>query len=385
MKYSRPVLLFLLVFHIFCRPDNTGRKLTPTLQYKPTPGSISQVDDAVRHFMRQYKVPGMAVAITRFGKLVYAKGYGKADIAHKIPVTNASLFRIASVSKPITATAILKLVEAKKLNLDDKVFGTGAILGTRYGQQPYPPGIQQITIRQLLQHTAGGWTNNGDDPMFSHPEMNAAELISWTLNHVPLVNVPGAVYAYSNFGYCILGRVIEQVSGQSYEQYVKSAILQPSGGSTMQIGANSLAERKPQEVQYYGQLGQDAYCFDVSRMDAHGGWIASATDLARWMVSVDGFDTKPDILSKASITAMTTASSANPSYALGWLVNANRNWWHSGSLPGTASEIIRASNGFNWVLLCNTRTDKGFFNDLDGLLWKAVNDTTTQWPAVDLF
>ncbi len=385
MKYIRPIFFLLLVFHISGKPDNTGHKLQAVLRPMSPPGAIAQVDDAVYHFMQQYKVPGMSVAITRNGKLVYAKSYGKADIENNVPVSNASLFRIASVSKPITATAILKLAEAKKLNLDDKVFGEGALLGNKYGKQPYSAGIRQITVRHLLQHTAGGWPNNGADPMFSQPELNAASLISWTLDHVPLDTIPGTRYAYSNFGYCILGRVIEQVSGQPYAQYVKTAILQPSGGSTMQIGGNTLAERKPLEVKYYGQLGQDPYCCDVTRMDAHGGWIASATDLARWLVSIDGFDSKPDILSKASIAAMTTPSAANPNYALGWLVNAYHNWWHSGSLPGTASEVIRASNVFNWVMLCNTRTDKGFFNDLDALIWKAVSDKQTPWPAEDLF
>lgn len=350
-----------------------------------TAQSLPQIDSTVHAFMDRYHVPGMAIAVTYKGKLVYTGSYGYADTTQHIPVNAQHLFRIASVSKCITATAILKLAEAGKLSLDDRVFGPNALLGTTYGTPPYREDLKKITIRQLLQHTSGGWTNNGADPMFSHPNMNAGQLISWAIDHQPLDNIPGTVYAYSNFGYCILGRVIEKVSGMPYEDYVKKAVLLPCGITNMQIGGNTLTQRKPHEVVYYGQHDEQPYIYNITRMDAHGGWIASATDLARLMVYVDGFPLPPDILNAKSITAMTTGSEANPGYALGWAVNPYHNWWHSGSLPGTASEIIRAHKGFNWVMLCNTRTDSSFFNDLDGLLWKAVNDPTTKWPDSNLF
>ncbi|QJB41603.1 beta-lactamase family protein [Chitinophaga oryzae] len=335
--------------------------------------------------MTQYQVPGMAVAITRNGKLVYAKGFGTANRSTGEQVTADSRFRIASVSKSITAVAILKLVEAKKISLQDKVFGPGCLLGNVYGSKPYSSRLQAVTVEHLLQHTAGGWSNNANDPMFSHPEWPAATLLARTIDQQPLENDPGTVYAYSNFGYCILGRIIEKVSGKSYAAYVQEAVLQPAGIRHMEIGGNTLSDRKPGEVVYYGQLGQGPYNFNLSRMDAHGGWIASATDLARFLTAVDGFASRPDILSPAAVKAMTTGSHANAGYALGWAVNAWNNWWHAGSLPGTASEIVRAANGFNWVVLCNTRTDRSFFNDLDGLVWQIVNDRQLVWPDADLF
>lgn len=350
-----------------------------------TAQSLPAIDSTVNAFMTQYHVPGMAIAVTHHGKLVYAKGYGYADTSQQTIVTTNSLFRIASVSKCITATAILKLVDVGKLSLDATVFGEKGVLGTAYGQAPYPENLRKITVRQLLQHTAGGWTNNSTDPMFSHPNLSADELISWTIMNQPLKNTPGEVFAYSNFGYCILGRIIEKVSGMPYEAYVKKAILQPCGINDMQIGGNTRPQQKANEVTYYGQNGERPYIYNITRMDAHGGWIASATDLARLLVHIDGFPSPKDILTNTAITAMTTGSKANTGYALGWGVNPYHNWWHAGSLPGTASEIIRSHHGFTWVILCNTRTDGSFFNDLDGLLWGAVNNTATPWPAVDLF
>ena len=347
---------------------------------------LPQVDNYVNSFMTTYAVPGVSVAITKNGKLVYAKSYGKADQASSTDAKNTSLYRLASVSKPITSVAIMKLVEAGTISLSDKVFGTGSILGTMYGTQPYGPNITNITVDELLHHTAGGWTNDGSDPMFTNISMSQAQLISWTLDNRPLDHVPGTNYAYSNFGFCVLGRIIEKVSGQSYEEYVKANVLQPSGITDMQIAGNTLADKKPNEVTYYGQGGEDPYIYNIARMDAHGGWLATATDLARFLVHVDGFTTKPDIINSTSIAAMTAGSTANTEYGCGWSVNSAGNWWHLGSLPGTCTDIVRASNGFCWVVLCNTRSSNAnFAGDLDGLIWHAVNDNTTAWQDIDQF
>ena len=346
---------------------------------------IPQVDHPVRAFMQQYHVPGMAVAITYHGKLVYAKGYGYADTASKEKVTPHSLFRIASVSKTITATAIFKLVDEGKLNINQTVFGKEGILGNSYTPPDANPNLYKITVKQLLQHTSGGWPNDGRDPMFRYPHLDKDSLIKRILREDSLRYAPGEMYMYSNFGYCLLGRIIEKVSGTGYEDYVRKHVLRPAGIEHMQIGGNTISQKKTNEVTYYGQNGEKPYIHNISRMDAHGGWIADVVDLARLLVVIDGYGDVTDILNRESIREMTTGSTANTGYACGWAVNIYNNWWHAGSLPGTASEIVRTAKGFNWVILCNTRTDKAFFNDLDGLLWKAVNNNKTSWPQQDLF
>ncbi|SHL79965.1 CubicO group peptidase, beta-lactamase class C family [Chitinophaga jiangningensis] len=347
--------------------------------------SIPQVDKPVQQFMQQYHVPGMAVAITYHGKLVYAKGYGYADTTTKETVTTQHLFRIASVSKTITATAIFKLAEEHKLTMDQKVFGATGILGNEYTPANANPNLFKITVKQLLQHTSGGWPNDTRDPMFRYLQLDANTLLKRILQEDTLRYTPGEMYMYSNFGYCILGRVIEKISGVPYEEYVRTHVLQPAGIKDMQTGGNTISQKKNNEVTYYGQNGENPYIHNISRMDSHGGWIANVTDLARLLVVIDGFEDTADILSKPFLTEMTTGSTANAGYASGWAVNMYRNWWHAGSLPGTASEIVRTAKGFNWVILCNTRTDKAFFNDLDGLIWKAVNNKKTVWPTADLF
>jgi CubicO group peptidase (beta-lactamase class C family) len=316
--------------------------------------------------------------------LVYVKSYGKMSAADTTQIANTSLFRIASCSKQFTSVGIMRLLEAGKLTLDTKVFGPGSIFGSDYPSTQLSD-LSDITIGELLHHTTGNWPNDATDPMFLNLSYSQTQLIDWTLDNYAATGQRGQ-YFYSNFGYCLLGRVIEKLSGETYAQYITDEVLTPCGIKDMVISGNTLADRKPKEVLYTGQGGEDPYGMNVARMDSHGGWLATATDLARFLVHVDGFSGVPDILAGSTETTMTTASAGNPNYACGWAVNSANNWWHSGSLPGTTTEVIRGANGFNWVLLCNTRyITTQMDNDMDALLWPIVNDAATPWQAIDQF
>lgn len=351
---------------------------------------IYRVDTAVQAFMDRYEVPGLSLAITKDEKLVYVKSYGYSDKEAEEKLLPAALFRIASISKTITATAIFKLIEEGKLRLDDTVFGTKGILGTHYGTKPYSLDIQKITIRHLLQHTAGGWGNSNGDPMFVDASWTMEHLINSTLDNKPLEHEPGKVYVYSNFGYCLLGRVIEAITGQSYEYYIVQSVLRRMGIKDMLIGGNTREARLKNEVIYYGrkQGGLHPYIYNIRRMDAHGGWLATATDLMRFIVHIDGFDAVPDILKKSTIQLMTTISTAeeNTTYAYGWRVIKEKKWWHSGSLPGTGTHMTRLPNGFSWTALTNTRiSGQDYYVYLEKLLDEIASDETMVWPDVDLF
>lgn len=254
---------------------------------------LATVDDVMTAFMEKYSVPGLSLAITKDERLVYLKAYGRADGG---PPSTKDRFRIASVSKPITSVTIMRLVEQGRLSLDQRVFGADAILGTTYGTQPYGAGITSITVDHLLHHTGGGWPNSGGDPMFANPTMSIDQLISWTVDNRPLASTPGSAFAYSNFGFAVLGRVIERVAGKPYANAVKTLVLDPAGITDMAIAGNTLADRQADEVMYFGQNGQNPYGMNLSRTDAAGGWIASAASLAKLLVRVDGFGGKPEIL-----------------------------------------------------------------------------------------
>ncbi len=376
--------LIAAIFISGCKKDKDTDTNPPP---NPPPSSqkdITAIDDAVKGFMKIYGIPGVSIAVTRADKLVYVKSYGQMSASDNTAITNNHLFRIASVSKPVTAVGIMKLLEANKLAMDSKVFGTGGILGNDYPSSKIA-AVSDLTVRHLLHHTSNLWPNDGNDPMFKQQTFNHAQLISWTLDNYSGVSARGA-YKYSNFGYCLLGRIIEKLSGKTYEQFIKDEVLKPSGIATMQMGGSKLADRKANEVIYTGQGGYSPYDYNIPRMDSHGGWIASATDLAKFVVRVNGVNGKADILQPATITTMTTRSVPSSNYASGWGVNNANHWWHTGGLPGTATEIIRASSGFSWVILCNSRsTASAFDGALDGLLWPFVNATSTPWQDIDQF
>ena len=332
-------------------------------------------------FMSEHTIPGLSVAVARGGALLYERGFGYADWERKEPVTPAHLFRIASVSKPITSVTLFRLMEDRRLTLDDTLFGPHGILGDGFGQRPYKQWVEDIRVRHLLTHTGGGWQNDGTDPMFRNPAMNHQQLIAWALQNVPLTHPPGEHYAYSNFGFCILGRVIEKLTGVAYEQHVRSTILQPCGVTDMRIAGNTLAERAPREVVYYGAGRQDPYGMNVRRMDSHGGWLATARDLANFASHVDGHAPSRNILKPASIREMTTASAANTGYAKGWAVNRVPNWWHTGSLPGTTSIMVRTASGFCWAALGNSREESADTGGaLDQMMWRLVRQVKS-WDA----
>jgi CubicO group peptidase (beta-lactamase class C family) len=374
MKLSRRNFLHLAAgsaaFPVLSNPCSALPQLAPT----PTQSERASMSNLARAFMQQYDVPGLSVAVGRAGALIYEDAFGWADREKREAVSSMHFFRIASVTKPITSVAIFLLIEESKVRLTDRIFGPSAITGTDYGPPPYHPQVDEITVENLLTHTSGGWSNSHADPMFMNLGMSHPELIEWTLRNRPLDHSPGQQYAYSNFGYCVLGRVIEKVTGQPYAAYVRNSVLKRCGINDMTIAGNTLAERRPQEVKYYGQ-GDNPYSMNVSRMDSHGGWIARPSDLVQFLMHVGGFATPTNILKRQTIQTMTTASAANAGYAKGWSVNKVNNWWHNGSMPGTATIAVRTHSGFCWAAFANTRrSNSPLAADLDKLVWNMVRE-----------
>jgi len=391
-----------------CRAQGPGVSVSGA----PAP-RLAAFDELVTGLLGRYQVPGAALAVAKDGRLVLAHGYGLADRDQKQPVQPDSLFRVASISKPVTSVAVLSLVERGKLRLDDRAFG---ILNLG---EPSDDRVRRVTIRQLLLH-AGGWDRDkGFDPMFipfkaaeaagAKPPASCEAVIRYMLTQ-PLQFDPGSATSYSNFGYCVLGRVIEKVSGQSYEEYVRSAVLAPIGITRMRIGHTRAEERAPDEVRYYdfpgAPLARSVFPserervprpyggFYIEAMDSHGGWIASAIDLVRFLVHADG-TVKPALLKPETVSQMIARPAARlvtePGtwYGLGWQVRKagqDANWWHIGSLDGTTTLMVRTFQGMYWALLLNgspKQQDK-LFDAMDEGLWKAAG-SIKEWPQRDLF
>lgn len=382
-------------------------------------GPAESFNSIIPGLMSKWSIPGGVVGLVKDEKLVYVEGFGVADKTTGSKPGPASLFRIASLSKPVTAAAVLKLVEDGLLSLDDKPFVM--LDDLRSTSTPdLDPRIYDITVRDLLQHS-GGWDREASfDPMFRSveiaqemgvtPPAGPETVISYMFNK-PLDLAPGTKYAYSNFGYCVLGRIIERVTNKTYEEYVRENILGPMGITGMQLGKSRLNERLPGEVLYYDHPGAPLTTsvfpgdagpvpwpyggFYLEAMDAHGGWVASAVDLLRFVCHVDGRPQVPDLLSPGTLELMTSRPPLQEwqgsawYYAFGWQVrpvNNEANWWHTGSLPGTTTLLVRANNKLAWAALFNSRPEDsdGFMLELDQAMWQAVN-RVNEWSAADLF
>jgi N-acyl-D-amino-acid deacylase len=226
----------------------------------------------------------------------------------------------------------------------------------------------------------------------------------------PLDFDPGSQYAYSNFGYCILGRVIEKVSGMPYEDYVETHVLEPIGIEGMRLGHSLLSDRYPDEVHYYGtesNLAQSVFPevtelttwpyggFYLEAMDSHGGWLASATDLARFASALEP-ERPADLLKASSLELMVARpeisiwEGASNYYAFGWFVRpegSGLNLWHGGSLPGTTAVLYRTASGLTWAALFNSRPeppDDQFAVDIITQMGKAAFMNTVVWGSIIL-
>ncbi|RTQ48560.1 class A beta-lactamase-related serine hydrolase [Hymenobacter gummosus] len=376
---------------------------------------LAGCDAAVQEFMQRWDIPGASVAISKDGRLVYERGFGYADLARTEPMRPAHLLRVASVSKPVTAVAILKLAEQGRVALNHRVFGPeGYLQSAYYLDVIQDKRIYDITVRQLLEHT-GGWNRNAgvdnlsssdpiDFPLHVARTMQASNpvadttLLRFVLSR-GLNFAPGSRFAYSNMGYLVLGKIIEQVTGRPYAAWVQDNIFRPADILEAHLGRNLLTDKQEREAEYFSKRVSES-CYgtgqkvampyggwNLEAMGAHGGWLFSARDLVRFMLAVDGNPSRPDLLTATSIDTMTTSDEPNRRYAKGWLVNKDRStWWHTGSLDGTASCVVRTAAGYTWAILLNGRAvPNRFWHDLEELGWDCLRAADNRWPAYDLF
>jgi hypothetical protein len=365
-------------------------------------------EKVVNGFLRKWSVEGASVAISRDGKLVFARGFGLSDTLSMTETQPYNKFRIASISKLVTAVAIMKLNEEGRISLDDKVFGPFGILDDPYFSNPKDKRVYDITVAHLLSHE-GGWTMQYGDVMFMpvviaekmgvRPPADTKTIVRFALDRW-LHFTPGQGRSYSNLGYSILGLVIEKVTGMPYEDYCRKYVLEPLGIYDMHIAGNLHEEKAPFEVTYYepsdvvlkpsiygtDELVPPSYGGnDIKTLGGAGAWIATAPDLMRLLLAIDGFSTPPDLLDRRSITFMTDNSNG---YApVGWKTTViDGTWWRTGSFPGTAGMMKRQSDGISWVVLLNSSAWNGpeIYTYINTMMYRVLSQIKT-WPEYDLF
>jgi CubicO group peptidase (beta-lactamase class C family) len=373
-----------------------------------TSESYEAAERIIRAFMRKWCIEGASVAIAKEGQLLYAKGFGYVDTLTKEEVQPYHKFRTASISKLVTAIAVMKLAEEGKLSLNDKVFGQEGILNDPYFSNPRDKRAYDITVAHLLSHK-GGWSMRWGDHMFMpltiadrmglKPPVATENIVRYALDR-RLHYTPGKGKVYSNLGYSILGLVIEKISGMPYEQYCQQAFLEPLGIYDMRMARNMPSEKAPFEVTYYepsdiipklciyGTNELVSPCYggnDIEALGAAGAWLATAPDLIRLVLAVDGFDSHEDILDNQSIDFMTDNS--NGFAPVGWKTTfTNGTWWRTGSYPGSAGMLKRMPDGTIWAVLLNTSAWNGpEIHSFVNMMMARVVSQIRQWPEEDLF
>jgi len=368
------------------------------------------IDSTVNAFRKKWKIPGISVAIAKDRRLIYAKGIGLADTATMELVTPHSLFRIASCSKTITAIGIMKLIQDKKLGIDDTVFGNIGILD---GYKNIPDErILKITVKNLLQQTVGwnekdivGGNEASNSLNMTYPS-SPDDIIRFNLSK-ELDFSPTTDFRYSNFNYLVLGEIIKKVSGIKYEEFILQEVLHPIGAYSTKIGKTKLEDRAANEVHYYDYINEVVPCvfdtvqlvphsyggFYMESMAASGGWISRPVDLVKIVLAMDGHD----ILNRETTTLMTaTPNNIKSNYAMGWSVSDNR-INHTGALTwGTSAIIYKGNDGICFAITCNTLPVSGeteeevmeslylYMKDLCELLPETLMEIT-DYPTINLF
>lgn len=370
---------------------------------------FEKMDRKINSWIKFWDIKGVSLAVMRNDSLLFAKGYGWADKEQYVRMQPYHLLRIASVSKLITATAVMKLKEQGLMPLDTLVFGEKGILSDSLYLEASDRRYYDITVEHLLRHQ-GGFTLSRGDPMFCTSEIirwehldsppTTERLVKYILSR-RLGYKPGTWQKYSNVGYMFLSLAIEKITGMPYEQYVRDSILAPAGCYDMWLGRNYYAQRHPGEAKYYmhkdaqpvedfhldGTMVQKCYGgSDFEKLLGAGAWVASASELARFVASIDGCDVIPDIISPESVAEMTEYMGSSV-FPIGWAdIRRNGEWYRSGTLSGTSVLVKYYPDGYCWILITNSSTWKGsmFSKDISRL-FNQLSRTVEEWPERNLF
>lgn len=340
-----------------------------------------KLDKYVEQFLKRWEIKGGSLAIMKGGKLVYAKGYGWADEEFGFKTEPGNIFRVASLSKLITATAIMKMAEDSIISLDDHVFGKEGLLNEDQFSRYRDKRVPKITVEHLLRHKGGFATYRGD-PLFCTREIMIWEkldtvpdmerVIEFALSQRLAFN-PGASTKYSNVGYLILTKIIEKYSGMSYEEYCQKNILHPCGCYDMHLARNLYEEKYSNEVRYYethdatpipafNNSGDTLYRRyggnNIEGLLGAGGWVSSPSEFVMFASHIDGDVTTPDIISSESVEKMITCVGGE--LPIGWSrAGKGSEWKRTGTLAGTSAIIKRQKDGTIWMFVTNTSSWKG--------------------------
>jgi CubicO group peptidase (beta-lactamase class C family) len=311
------------------------------------------IDSLVQQQMRSFNIPGLQIAVTSGESMVFSASYGSADLESRTPVTQASLFRIGSITKPITATAALILEQQQRLDLDKPA---------QTYCRSFPAKQWQVTTRELLGHTSGigGFQTGEKSELFNETHYDTVGESLTLFENDALIAQPGTLYAYSHHGYDLVGCVLEAASGKPFADLLQTLIFSPAGmTATRQDDVRRIIPGRSRSYTHAkdGSIA-NARCVDSSNRIPAAGLLSSAEDLARFVLTLQS----GRILSLERVRRMwaqqSTLDGKGTGYGLGWMIhdhNGIKAVAHTGEEPGASTILyVMPDDGASFAVLANT-------------------------------
>jgi N-acyl-D-amino-acid deacylase len=362
---------------------------------------LKHLDQVMLAILRDFHLPGGSLAVARNGRLVFARGYGWADQEDSKPVRPDSRFNLASCGKPITAAAVLKLVDQGKLRLDARAFVLLGDLEPPAGQKA-DPRLRNITVRQLLHHAGGLVRDKAPTPRIAQRlkvelPITLPQAVGFSLGQ-PLLFNPGSETKYSNLGFLVLRLIVERTSGVDYETFTARQVLGPMGIRDAHL--DLLEGYRPREVRRYA--GGKRLPGGHGPFKGGGCWVLSTTEAVRFLTSLDGSRGKRVLSEQAYARMLAPLPSLGRKgggrhNGLGWDVvertRAGVRHSKNGGVPGICTYVEHLPDGVCWAAFFNgnlKNAEEGERTRGAGAKapWPQIRQVlqkVERWPAINLF
>ncbi len=350
----KSVLALIFVIVLFVRCDAIQ---VPDIEYQYN----NKIDSLVGSFVESSRLVGVSAGVLKDGKIIWQKGFGFRDVDINALVDSSTVFRLASVTKPMTAVAIMQLVEQGKLQLDVSI-------------QNYLPDFPvhpegEITIRQLLNHTSGikGYRIFENRPTKAYKNLNEATQLFRSRG---LKSVPGAEYHYSTYNYVVLGAIIEKVSGLSYNNYMQKTIWKPI--KMLSTSTEIFDKDYPNKAKLYKKTGRGFRRDKQTNLSVKypGGGVQSTTgDMLRFANAVLNNNLISSMAKKQMFEVPDLEQEDRMPYALGWLIDDNQFLgtipYHDGHQSGASTMFtIIPSRNMAVVVLANSSNSENLVKQI---------------------
>lgn len=345
--------------------------------------NIQNMDSAINSYLNTQGVTGLSFGVMLNERLVFAKSYGTRHVNTGEPLSPIHSMRIMSISKTVTAFAINRLLQLGLLtSLGRKIFGVNSIFGSSGVTYTYPntnkANLESITVDMLLRHRAGLRTCNGEAEFWNSASTHT-QTMQMLLNDASLfTSTPNTAFLYSNTGFFFLARVIEKLSGQTYQNYVRNNVLNQCGvGQSMYVGnadgtINPALECSYNPVQFTNM--------NMQMWDGFGGWVARPIDLLKVFARMNGETTIPDLITTTNLNAM-RSDPTGMNYGQGLVLGSSGQFGHNGCHGSSRSFLWRYAGGLSYAVILNSKPSN------DGCAWtlkssiQSALDSVTQWPT----